>query len=83
MTVVSARLVRELRLPVVGEAALRGATGKTARVRIYRAELEVGNISLAARVAAYGREMLLGRDVLNLWTIVLRGRPGELEIESV
>jgi predicted aspartyl protease len=82
MTVVPTRLVRELRLPVVGEMALRGATGKTARVLIHRAELGIGSVSLPAQVAAFGREMLLGRDVLNLWTVVLRGRPGELEIET-
>lgn len=81
MTVVPARLVRELRLPVVGEAALRGATGRAARVPIYRAELGVGKISLSTQVVAFGREMLLGRDVLNLWTVVLRGKSGELEIE--
>ncbi|HEY6103552.1 MAG TPA: retroviral-like aspartic protease family protein [bacterium] len=81
MTVVPARLVRELGLPAVGEAALQGATGKRARVPIYRAELGVGSVNLSTQVVAFGREMLLGRDVLNLWTVILRGKLGELEIE--
>lgn len=82
ITVIPARLARELQLPVVGETAIQGATGKAARVPIYRAELGVGNMTLSAQVAALGREMLLGRDVVNLWTVTLRGRSGELEIEN-
>lgn len=81
LTVIPARLARDLELPPLGEMTIEGATGRTARVPIYRAELEIGGIALPVQVAALGRETLIGRDVLNQWTLVLRGRAGELEIE--
>lgn len=82
ITVIPARLARDLDLPPVGEMLIEGATGRTAKVPIYRAELEIGGIAMSAQVAALGRETLIGRDVLNRWTLVLRGRAGELEIET-
>jgi predicted aspartyl protease len=82
VTVIPARLARELDLPPVGEMMIEGATGRTARVPIFRAELEIGGIAVSVQVAALGQETLIGRDVLNQWTLVLRGRAGELEIET-
>lgn len=81
-TVIPARLARELELPPVGEVAVQGATGRRTRAPVYRAELQLGEAVLPVPVAALGREMLLGRDVLNRWTVVLRGPARVLEVET-
>lgn len=80
MSVIPAILARELQLPPLGEMLVHGATGRAIRVLVYRAELEVGGIRLSVPVAGVGRETLLGRDVINRWTLVLRGPEETLEV---
>ncbi len=82
LSVIPARLARDLELPPMGEMMIEGATGRRTRVPIYRVELEIAGVALSVQVAGLGRETLIGRDVLNRWTLVLRGRAGELEIET-
>lgn len=82
LSVMPERLARSLRLPVIGEVTVQGVAGSR-RARIYGAELEVNGISLAIEVAGVGTHTLLGRDVLNRWTLVLRGPEGEVEIAAV
>lgn len=82
ITVIPARLARDLQLPPVGELGIVGATGKRVRAPIYGAELQIGAFTFSAQIAALGRETLIGRDVLNRWTLVLRGRRQILEIEA-
>ncbi len=82
ISVIPVRLARELELPLMGEMMVEGATGRRTRVPIYRAELEIAGVPLSVQVAGLGRETLIGRDVLNRWTLVLRGRAGELEVET-
>jgi len=72
----------DLELPPLGDMMIEEAAGRTARVPIYRAEVEIGGIAMSVQVAALGYETLIGRDVLNQCTLVLRGRAGELEIET-
>jgi predicted aspartyl protease len=79
LSVMPERLARSLRLPVLGEVTVMGVAGSR-RARIYGAELEIDGLSLAIEVAGVGTQTLLGRDVLNRWTLVLRGREGELEL---
>lgn len=81
MSVIPARLAQELRLPVVGQLMVRGVTG-SARVQLYAADLEVAGISVAVQVAGLGENPLIGRDVINRWTVVLRGPEQSLEIET-
>lgn len=81
LSVMPERLARSLRLPVIGEVTVQGVAGAR-RARIYRAELEVNGIGLSIEVAGVGTHTLLGRDVLNRWTLILRGPAGELEIAT-
>jgi hypothetical protein len=81
LSVLPERLARNLRLPVLGEVTVQGVAGSR-RARIYGAELEINGISLSIEVAGVGTHTLLGRDVLNRWTLVLRGPVGELEIAA-
>lgn len=81
LSVVPERLARSLRLPVIGEVTVQGVAGAR-RARIYRAELEVNGVGLSIEVAGVGTHTLLGRDVLNRWTLILRGPEGELEIAT-
>lgn len=81
MSVIPARLARELRLPVVGELRVRGVTGSE-RVPLYGVELEVGGMTVTVQAAAIGTHMLVGRDVLNRWTLRFRGPEEMLELEE-
>lgn len=81
LTVIPDRLARSLRLPMVNEMTVRGVTGAK-RVRIYGAEVEIGGARLSIEVAGVGTQTLLGRDVLNRWTLVLRGPAQTLELDA-
>lgn len=81
MSVIPARLAKDLRLPVVGELRVRGVTGSQ-RVSLYGVELDVAGITVAVQAAAMGTHMLLGRDVLNRWTLRFRGPEETLELEG-
>ena len=82
VSLIPARVARELRLPVVGQIKIRGVTGRTS-VDLYGADLEVAGSSIRVQLAGLGDEILLGRDIVNRWIIVLRGPERLLEIESV
>lgn len=81
MSVIPAALARELRLPVVGELRVRGVTGSE-RVPLYGIELEVAGTTVTVQAAAIGAHMLVGRDVLNRWTLRFRGPEETLEMEE-
>ncbi len=81
ISVIPQRLARDLRLPVVGELVVRGVTGAE-RVSTYSAELEVAGIPVPVEVAGMGTHTLIGRDVLNRWTVVLRGPRETLELDT-
>lgn len=81
MSVIPVRLARELRLPVVGELRVRGVTGSE-RVLLYGVEFEVAGIKVPVQAAGLGTHMLVGRDVLNRWTLRFRGPEEILEVED-
>ncbi len=81
ISIIPERLARDLRLPVVGELVVRGITG-AARVSTYSAELEIAGITIPVEVAGMGTNVLIGRDVLNRWTMVLRGPRETLELNT-
>ncbi len=81
ITLIPDRLARQLRLPAVGEVTVRGVTGAR-RVSIYGAELEIAGTNVAVRAAGLGTDTLIGRDVINQWTVVLRGPEQVLELEG-
>ena len=81
MSVIPVRLARDLRLPVVGELRVRGVTGSE-RVLLYGVELEIAGIRVPVQAAGIGTQMLVGRDVLNRWTLRFRGPEEILEVEA-
>lgn len=81
LSVVPDRLARNLRLPVVSEATVQGVTGSR-RVRIYGAALEINGVTIPIEAAGIGTHTLIGRDVINRWTLVLRGPAQLLDLDS-
>jgi predicted aspartyl protease len=73
-TLIPAQVARSLRLPVVDRMQIEGVAG-IALATIHAARVHVGGIRVLARVAAYGDEALLGRDVLNKMLLDIDG-PG-------
>lgn len=64
-TLVPADLPREVGLPEVDVIAFKGVGGAVVRAPVHAARLEIGGASVLARVAAFGDEFIIGRDVLN------------------
>ncbi len=80
-SVIPVRIARDLRLPAVGEVTVGGVTGAE-RVSLYSVELEVAGLSVPVEAAGMGNHILIGRDVLNQWTLILRGPKETLELET-
>jgi len=81
ITALPARLASELHLPVVGEVRVRGVTGAQ-RALLYGVELQVAGARVMVQAAGVGAHTLLGRDVLNRWTLVFRGPEQMLEVDT-
>lgn len=81
ISVIPARLARDLRLPVVGEVMVHGVTGSE-RVSLFGVELEVAGINVPVQAAGMGTHTLIGRDVINRWTLLFRGPKEMLELEG-
>jgi predicted aspartyl protease len=73
VSVVPDGVARDLRLPVVGQIAVRGITGPLRNARVYAAEVEAGGGRNLVEVVGMGGDALIGRDLLNQWTVTLRG----------
>lgn len=82
LSVIPVQVAKELKLSPVGEIAVQGVTGVKVRVLLYRAEFDIAGVRLSTRVAGFGREVIIGRDVINRWTLVLRGPEKSLELEA-
>jgi predicted aspartyl protease len=80
VTVVPQSVAAEAGLPVIGDVPVRGVSGVPRRLLVHAAELEgAGKIQLV-EVVGLGEETLLGRNVLNLWTLTLHGPEEQLEV---
>lgn len=75
-SVIPERTARVLRLPIVDMISVQGFAGDGKPRPIYAARLRFDGHDMLARVIAFGREPLLGRDVLNLLILQLDG-PGQ------
>jgi predicted aspartyl protease len=73
ITVVPDAVARELRLPAVSQIAVRGIAGAIRSARVYAAEVEAGGGRSLVEVVGMGEEALIGRDLLNRWTVTLHG----------
>lgn len=81
-TVVPEDVARGLRLPVVSFARVRGIGPAAIDASVYSAQIEAAGVSLLVDVLGLGRETLIGRNVLNEWTITLHGPQRVLEISA-
>jgi len=81
ITVIPARLAGDLRLATSGEVQVRGATGGTVRARLFTATVDVAGYEVTLPVVGLGRELIIGRDIINRFTVVLRGPERVLEVE--
>lgn len=82
-TVIPNLLVARLGLTAVGRLVCAGLAGQESELSLYQVNLQIRGLSpIVARVAASDGEpyILLGRDVLNRYRIVLDGPNGKLEI---
>ena len=79
-TLVPARLARSLRLPYVDKIEVQGVGGAVRSARVYAARIRLGPLRLVTRLAAFGDEALLGRDLLNRLTLHIDGRAGTISI---
>ncbi len=73
ISVVPDAVARELRLPAVGQITVRGVGGSLRGARVCAAEVEAGGVRSLVEVVAMGEEALVGRDLLNRWTVTLHG----------
>lgn len=64
-TLVPHEVARALRLPAVDEIWIQGVSGEARRAIVYAARVEFARTACWARVVAFGREAILGRDLLN------------------
>lgn len=81
ISILPARLARDLRLAVTGEAAVHGVTGSE-RVRLYRSEVEIDGMTVTIEFAGIGTHALIGRDIINRWTLVLSGPEQMLDLDA-
>ncbi len=72
-TLVPLEVARTLQLPVVDELWLQGIGGAARRALVHAAKLEFLGVQCLARVVAFGRETILGRDLLNRTLVELDG----------
>ncbi len=72
-TLVPEAVARALRLPAVDEITITGVAGGERRVSVHAARLGFAGGSVLARVAALGKEAILGRDLLNQVLLRLDG----------
>jgi hypothetical protein len=74
--------VRQLGLPPADFVTVRGVTGGKRRAVIHAAALELGDLSIVARVVALSHEAILGRDVLNRLRVTLDGPDGAISLQQ-
>jgi predicted aspartyl protease len=74
-TLVPARIVHRLGLPLVDVVAVSGVDGLKQRATVHLASVELAELRVNARIIAFADEAILGRDVLNQSIVTLDG-PG-------
>lgn len=82
-TVIPANIIRQIGARYADQRQLVGTTGIGQIVRLYHIQIQIGSdIIYGIKAAAYGNEVILGRDVLNQLTLILDGplHNGEIRI---
>jgi predicted aspartyl protease len=80
ITVIPESVTAQADLPVTGNVRVRGVGGSPRRLLVHAAALEGAGEIQVVEVVGFGDETLLGRNVLNLWTLTLHGPEQELEV---
>jgi predicted aspartyl protease len=82
LSVVPETLAKELRLPAVSQIKVRGFGGTLRPARVFAAEVEVEGVRSVTEVIGLGDSALIGRDMLNRWTVTLRGPQRVAEVTT-
>jgi predicted aspartyl protease len=77
-TLVPQAVARALRLPAIDEIWIEGVGGTARRARVHAARVQLAQLRRLARVVGFGREAVLGRDLLNQLVARLDGPALEL-----
>ena len=77
MTLVPEPVARILGLPVISQIRVAGVTGTAERADVFAAAIELAGTHLLVEVVAFGKETIVGRDLLNRFDLRLDG-PGHL-----
>lgn len=82
--IVPARYLKAIDAEHVRKARMRGVAGISYVVDLYVVIVHIGDIEIAARVAAdaNGDELIIGRNVLNQLVVTLNGLAGVTEIST-
>lgn len=82
ITVIPQNIVQQLQLKYVDEISAVGYDGITKKVFVYSAKIIFDNLGdFIIKVITSGEEhALIGRDILNKWSVFLRGRNKIFEI---
>lgn len=81
-TVIPQSVAKRLGLPVIGSVLVRGVGGAARQAPLYSAVVELAGTKDHVEVLALGEETLVGRDLLNRWTVTLRGPQQQSEVET-
>ena len=79
-TVIPEGIATQLGLPPVDQVRVRGVGPMLVPAIVYAAEVEVIGVRRVMTVLGLGNEALLGRDLLNDWTAILRGPRRTMEV---
>lgn len=81
-TLVPREVALALQLPAVDEIWIEGVVGEARRAVVHAARVEFARVACLARVVAFGREAILGRDLLNRTVAQLDGPRRSLSFDS-
>lgn len=82
VSVVPEAVAQSLGLPIIGQLHIRGVGGQAQAANVHAATVECAGVTALCEVVGFGDEALLGRDLLNRWTMVLDGLHQVLELRG-
>lgn len=81
-TLIPVHVARALRLPLVDRVELRGVGAEATPVSVHAARVLIAGVRIVARLMAFEDEALLGRDILNRFSLAIDGPGGWLSVEQ-
>lgn len=82
MTVIPQNIAQQLQLKYVDEISVAGYDGIAQKVFVYSAKIIFDNLGdfIIRVITSGGEHALVGRDILNKWSVLLKGRNKIFEI---